>query len=725
MPRPFSTVANGENNADRDQGHCTLSYRYIECLMLDFHCLQPKIDQAASEGHAPLQEIAIGSRVQAKTKRAMGFFFANLRSATVGNVLAWTGLCFLSGLLPIWAQISPGPLSRAHRSLNSMGDCTTCHRISTGKPVFQCLQCHTEIASRIAAGKGLHASYNLKASSSRECIHCHSDHNGEGFQLIKWDIRTFDHKQTGYALEGKHAGLDCSKCHTSAHVSQSEVSTIKVTDLNKTFLGVSQECTTCHRDPHNRRLGPKCLSCHNFTDWKTIKIGKFDHSRTRYPLTGLHVQVVCQKCHIPGPAQKPRYTGIPFGKCTDCHSDPHHGGFHQSCQSCHSTAGWKRISRPELNQAFDHSKTKYPLRGKHADVECMKCHLGGDFKKPLVFQKCMDCHKDAHSGQFLQRPDRGACESCHTVDGFKPAIFGVKEHAFTSYPLEDRHAELECSQCHISRGEKTIYRMKFQLCTDCHRDPHARQFAVAPYFNKCEQCHTLKRYRPSTFTPDRHKKTRMPLTGGHVAVPCSDCHKQSDEFGPKPTATYHWQSMTCTTCHADPHKGHFDKLMREAGVDGKRRGCEACHSTESWAELSRFDHSKTAFPLLGAHRNTHCIRCHKPQSAEIKVANVDFRAVPVRCGGCHADVHGRQFIAEGWASCSDCHDSAQWKPSLFDHERTVFPLKGAHRKTPCGGCHTSVRLVDNRPVLFYKPTPKECSSCHARGIVGSKSSLPH
>ena len=135
--------------------------------------------------------------------------------------------CFVIVLLvwfpvPAVAQISPGALSRPHQSLNGTGNCTACHKLGGGQATFRCVDCHSEIASRIASRKGLHASYNLNANSSQECVKCHSEHNGEDFPLIKWDTRTFNHQQTGYSLEGKHAGLACNRCHTAEHVSPSE-----------------------------------------------------------------------------------------------------------------------------------------------------------------------------------------------------------------------------------------------------------------------------------------------------------------------------------------------------------------------------------------------------------------------------------------------------------------------------------------------------------------------
>jgi len=616
-----------------------------------------------------------------------------------------------------WAQISPGPLSRAHQSLNGSTNCTSCHKLASGQATFKCLDCHTEISKRLAEGKGLHATYHLSPGSSQDCSRCHSEHNGEDFPLIKWDPKAFDHKQAGYTLEGKHAGLACNRCHNSEHISPTVRPFIRLHDLNKTFLGVSTSCIGCHQDQHNGRLGTNCEQCHNSTDWKNVS--QFDHAKTRYPLTGLHAQVTCQKCHTPGPDNKPRFVGLPFSKCSDCHSDPHKGSFPQTCQSCHNTSGWKRVSTAAINERFDHSKTKYPLLGKHTEVQCSQCHAGGDFKKPLAFAKCMDCHRpDPHSGQFAKRADGGECASCHNVQGFKPATYGLKEHATSAYPLEGKHAALQCAQCHIPKGKETLFKIKFQRCTDCHADSHAGQFAAAPYFNGCERCHNLQGYRPSTFTLAKHKETHFVLTGGHVAIPCADCHKASDPLAPKPVVFYHWDNLSCATCHADPHKGQFRERMQKPGAGGKPAGCEACHITKSWRELSGFDHAGTSFPLLGAHRATACIDCHKPPNLATRMMNVDFKAAPAKCEDCHEDIHGRQFSRNGITSCVECHNSAKWKPSIFDHEkRTAFSLQGAHMNVRCEACHKLTRVVEAKQVLFYKPTPKDCAACHGPGEV--------
>jgi len=620
-------------------------------------------------------------------------------------LMVWLGAASLS----VRAQISPGPLSRAHESLSGPTQCTSCHVVGKGAAEMKCQECHKEIAAEISAGRGLHSRF----ANKEHCAACHSEHNGRDFPLIRWQpsLKGFDHSQTGYPLEGKHAGLDCKQCHTPEHIQQSAKSLIQMKDLRDTFLGLSQECTTCHQDPHTGQLGTNCTQCHNFVNWKAAT--NFDHSKTKFPLTGLHAKVPCEKCHASAtPGGPARLTGIPFAKCSDCHGDPHHGTFAQSCDSCHTTSGWKKVP---AGKQFDHSKTKFPLLGKHANVDCVKCHAHGDFKKPLAFAKCMDCHTPSpHGSQFDARKDHGECGSCHTVKGWKPSLFDVKAHAATAYPLQGRHASVGCAQCHIPAGAATRYKIAFDKCTDCHSDVHGGQFADVPYNGRCESCHTVNGFGPSTFTIAEHQKSRFPLKGSHLAVPCFECHRASQAGRGSKIVPYHFASLACTSCHTNPHGGKFRAQMSQVKSDGQPAGCEACHSVKAWTDLPSFDHSKTHFPLRGAHVKISCEQCHKPSGPEGKLTEASFKSTPTACSSCHHDPHGGQFVKDGKPeACDDCHNTNHWKPSTFNHEtQSDFSLKGAHEKVACALCHTGVRVVNGKRVTMYKSTPRECSSCH-------------
>ena len=621
---------------------------------------------------------------------------------------------FVTSCFPAKAQISPGPLSKAHQSLTGTTQCASCHQFGTKTPTFKCLDCHKEIAKTLAEKHGYHPNLQMQNPNGKDCVRCHLEHNGTDFNLIHWDIslKQFDHKLSGYPLDGKHAKIECQQCHTPKNIPPAERSLIENKDLNKSYLGLSQKCISCHEDYHKGQLGKDCASCHNTSDWKAAK--QFDHSKTRYPLTGLHIQVACEKCHKPDvPGGPARFKDMKFGTCTACHLDPHHGEFKESCEHCHTTASWKKLP---TTFEFDHSKTKYPLLGKHATVSCIACHVGGDFKKPLPFEQCAECHKpDPHSGQFAERTKKGECAECHTVDGWKPSLFGVKEHATSKYPLEGMHIQVECAKCHIPAGKQTVYKVKFAACLDCHKDAHDGQFAAKPYENRCEQCHTVIDFHRSTFTIAKHKDTKYPLTGAHVAVACAECHKTGAAGRRDKILPFRFADSSCTACHTDPHRGEFKGRMERRRPDGSMFGCEACHSTRSWTDVNGFDHAKTEFPLRGAHRTVTCGACHKTPLGQTLI---QFKGTPKACEACHKDAHGGQFNTRpGKTNCADCHTEQRWKPSTFDHDKkTQFPLQGGHAGVACDKCHSLAKLIDGNPVIFYKPTPLKCEACHGNSI---------
>jgi hypothetical protein len=320
--------------------------------------------------------------------------------------------------------------------------------------------------------------------------------------------------------------------------------------------------------------------------------------------------------------------------------------------------------------------------------------------------------------------DGGQCESCHNVQGWSPSTFTMADHAKTGFPLAFPHAAVKCASCHVPAGKETRFKIKFTLCVDCHRDEHEGQFAAEPWRNQCGQCHSAATFKTSNYSLDKHQKSAFPLTGSHEAVACNECHKPLP--GTKVTA-YHFKQLACTGCHEDIHKGQFAGRMAEPGVSGKPLGCAACHSTTEWKDISKFDHTKTSFPLLGSHRAVACAECHRPPNMELTLLHVTFANAPVKCGDCHENPHADQFGARA-SDCASCHGNNKWRPSLFDHDKTAFPLKGGHENVACSACHTLKKPVNGNLVLFYKPTPKACEDCHgsnvpknaARPVFGSK-----
>jgi hypothetical protein len=620
------------------------------------------------------------------------------------------GLCTVAS-----AQISPGPLSRAHQQWEGVTKCSNCHDLGAGDRRFKCLECHTEIQRRVQANQGYHAKAYKQSPNEMDCARCHIEHNGQKFLLTRLDRKTFDHKaQTGFALEGKHKEQQCEACHTANRILASAKSEIKLKDLNHSFLGLKRECAGCHEDAHAGQLGADCLRCHSQDAWKPA-VG-FSHTKTSYPLTGQHQAVACQKCHGPKPGEKvARFKGLPAGTCQNCHADPHKGAFQDvkfqgTCETCHSTNGW---TKNQPTASFNHDKTKFKLLGKHAEASCSQCHKDSDFHRPVAHDRCESCHEEIHKGQFAKRAGGGECSACHNETSFKPTLFTRESHQRSVFKLEGKHASVECVKCHQPEGKNSVYMTGKLLCKDCHADPHGGEFAGPPYANKCDSCHTQSSFQPPTFSSVQHSKTKFALTGAHAAVTCNDCHKSLAPVAtlavkataPPNTAgaasvarQYHFSRQDCASCHKDPHQTTV--------------ACETCHNAANWKSLQTFNHGSTKFTLEGAHVSVACAACHKPREFAGK-NTLAFSGTPRNCSECHADVHGGQFMkGERILECGTCHSITKWNSSGFDHDATHYPLDGFHVRVACAKCHTQQNTVNGKTVRLYRGTPTECVKCH-------------
>jgi hypothetical protein len=617
--------------------------------------------------------------------------------------------------LPAEAQLSPGALSKAHSKLDGMVSCGNCHTFGAGTPQLKCMSCHVEIQKRVSEKRGYHGQIVNSAIGDNDCSRCHSEHGGREFALIHWPEpqSKFDHrKQTGFALEGKHAALMCAQCHTSRNIAAVRRTEIALKDLDRSFLGLGTDCASCHQDAHRGQLGANCATCHSQSSWKPAP--GFNHANTRYPLTGMHQSVSCERCHSASSAAGASngvvervFRDVKSGDCVDCHKDPHLGSFAGGCKQCHATSSWKTISFADSK--FDHSRTKYPLTGLHVKVACLACHKGTNFSSPIRSAQCMDCHSDKHKGQFLARVDKGECATCHTVNGFKPTSYTVQMHASTPYPLAGKHVSVACAACHQPKGEATDYHPKSGDCLTCHHDAHKGQFAGAPYANRCESCHVVDGFKPSTFTAELHSATRYPLAGKHVSVTCEKCHENKGE-----ATDFHPKSGDCLACHRDAHQDQF----AAAPYANK---CESCHTLDGFhpSTFTVTRHRDSKFQLTGGHAATACVECHKPRVEAnalgmAKLPGMDshqFRFSDTSCVTCHNDPHGT--LTDSHLSCESCHTLRGWSPTLaFDHSKTTFPLEGSHRTMDCQQCHKAAFAADGLRRMSFRDAPGNCAGCH-------------
>lgn len=451
---------------------------------------------------------------------------------------------------------------------------------------------------------------------------------------------------------------ECLDCHTISE---------------KVFL---DKCLACHKEVkkdleqkagfHGTTDTSRCETCHTEHKGREANLvnfdsGKFDHKKTKFDLTGKHQTAKCDGCH-----QKPKYRETPHD-CHSCHlkEDKHKGALGEACERCHNSEDWKKIS-------FDHTKTHFPLEGKHGPVACEKCHTKDNFKSTPT--ACVACHldKDKHKGTLGKQ-----CESCHTAKAWKEILF---DHDKTRFKLAGAHIKVECMKCH----KNPQLRDTPKTCVECHKKVDRHKGILGP---ECSQCHTVKDWKEILFD---HDKTRFTLIGKHQKTDCLKCHT---------TPALKTTSKTCVECHKkdDYHKG---KLGKE---------CDRCHTAVDWKRIG-FDHSKTLYPLTGKHVDVSCTKCHVKEPYKI----------PTQCSSCHQkdDKHKGKL----GDTCENCHVEKGWKDTQkFDHQKASFPLLDKHKDVKCSDCHKTP---------LFKDTSSVCIDCHIKddyhkGHFGKKCEACH
>ena len=436
----------------------------------------------------------------------------------------------------------------------------------------------------------------------------------------------------------------------------------------RSFLTVSATCASCHTDPHKGRLGSNCSTCHSTTARFATARTSFNHARTDFPLTGAHTRAACGACH-----KTATFSDVAFSSCTNCHTDVHKQRFGATCTSCHTTTAWR-------TSTINHDRTAFPLRGQHAAVACTGCHTSPTAQVKPPSATCSACHADPHQGAFRQD-----CAACHTESGFRN-VKPVFDHSTTRFPLIEKHAPLSCDRCHQS----------------------STRGAVAG------------------------------RTGGIVSVPAvapaaAPAARAGGGAAPRAPAStvvgFRGLETACVSCHTDVHRGELGS------------SCETCHSSRTFAVTS-FRHRDERPFFAGAHAKLTCAQCHEPRGSTVPAAptvragvpgasseRVGFTSTPTACTSCHNDVH----LGQLGSTCETCHSVATPRFAVvgFTHERTRFPLTGAHERVACDSCHR----METRQFPGGRGTARHlaglettCASCHKdvhRGELSSKCESCH
>ena len=280
------------------------------------------------------------------------------------------------------------PLTGAHKALI----CSECHigNRFTKLPT-ECVSCHDDDFRAVLSPN------HVAAGFSTACLSCHT--------TVAWKPATFDHNATRFALTGKHVTTPCEDCH-----------------VNGNYALTYTDCYQCHQQDYAGALNPdhpagafdhNCVTCHTTAGWSPAS---FDHSTTRFALTGKHTTTPCTDCHTGGNYR------LTYTDCYQCHqpeyvavTDPNHvvPNFGHDCTPCHTTSAW-------LPSTFDHDGLYFRIySGRHAGrwPSCATCHdAPADYK---AFT-CITCHEHnqqetdgRHGGvrDYLYTPT--SCYNCH------------------------------------------------------------------------------------------------------------------------------------------------------------------------------------------------------------------------------------------------------------------------------------------------------------------------
>ena len=546
---------------------------------------------------------------------------------------------------------------------------------------------------------GLVGSHNTFLGLDETCASCHLEESVHGDQFAdqscaschtteEWaDISGFDHDRARFQLTGLHTDVACESCHATVvqEVDEELVEIVK-------FQGLAFErCEDCHEDVHEGRLDVlwvdggvdggadsngtdgqgdvtvdggvaagqaavavelTCESCHLTEGWhqfdEAFPEDLFPHEETGYALLGAHQTLSCESCHTlredlvianewKAGTEMYSYPEPVSETCMDCHVDYHEGVFVHSgrdadCASCHTLTGWVPS---DFGLAAHQERSRFQLTGSHIVTPCSACHvsevseLTGEEKPVFAFDdlSCEGCHEEdnPHGESVAFRGERGddggdhgsgdlngvrsdgdrngrdgsypwddvggGCDACHSTASWNQDI-QFDHEAQTGYALTGAHAEVRCSSCHFDGAG--VADMSGADMTGSDTDAYAggTDADMAP--------------ESDTSLRDTGIQDRLNLVFGPLSDDCMSCH-QADS----------------------PHQGQFAESVMGPS-------CDACHTTERFT-LDRFDHSRTSFPLDGAHIEVACADCHTQERSPDGTLFTRFFPLESECSACHGN----------------------------------------------------------------------------------------
>lgn len=385
---------------------------------------------------------------------------------------------------------------------------------------------------------------------------------------------------------------------------------------------------------------------------------------------------------------------------------------------------------PFLDNDVDHEN--FPLAGGHAGLDCLDCHIEGEYANTPV--ECSYCHTLKRDLFFIPitgenpyqtlndvYPDHfeGECSDCHSIFKWDGEPF-------------NHEGITECSSCHLDdipdaleelarettlliswgRRQNSPTEPLFHYpgeCMMCHQDTESwKEWDFSHNLDKCEGCHQNAAARDfSKVLPEAEDCLRI--------TECASCHvyeEHEEDYGDQCTSCHnnftHWLPASvnhvglenCYKCHADDKPKKHSNLM-----------CSYCHNTQDWRTII-FEHPETmnmqcseCHQAPAGHAMGDCASCHTLNSWH----DTSIFHTMSNCVSCHR-APGGHFPAV----CTTCHVTTSWQEIIYSHDgkftcSECHSAPANHYIGACDDCHfpTWWDHID-----FDHTNYQDCKSCH-------------
>ncbi len=438
-------------------------------------------------------------------------------------------LAVLTSMLPVHAQMSPGPLARPHQELDTPLQCFACHGKAKGSMNEQCIACHADIGWLIEHERGFHAA--RKADDVRDAA-----------------IRT-TRGATSRWCGGRRGARRVRP--QDGRMARSKGSTRRSSAATATRRSTpSRPRRSCPSEETRRRVGSassaSARACHEDVHRGVARAGVPVLPRPRRLEAGPQVRPRQDELSADGKARPGQVREVPHRR------RPAEAGLQTDSRTPSARratwtltpaagAGLRQVPRHRIvpdrgGVELRSRQDALPAAGEARRSQVRAVSRSGQGVGEEASVRVV--HAVPQGSARGHGDDRGPGRRLRRVPSGR-RLQGPRLHggAAPESPLSARRAgtgrsparpvtsrTLRASRPRSSARQACRSVPTFTRCLDCHRDDHGGQLASRPGGAACEPCHNVAGWKPSLFGAAEHAKLKLPLEGRHAKIECAACH---------------------------------------------------------------------------------------------------------------------------------------------------------------------------------------------------------